>query len=611
MQTEACPVCGEDIPDGKFCAFCGARLSAGGAADRLRLDAYAVAPRQRVLRPWVTTTLFPQLPPPSRRVFRVGLIVVTGAAALFALLGWQGPVLTTCVLGLPILFAVYLHEIGFRRALPGRYFALALAVAVGTGFVWARIAGPVVAEAYLDEMGGRLGLGQLLLCGVAIPATYAFVLVAPAAVVRVLHRARGEALDGFTVGAVGATVANAAATATLLAPQVVMGEDQPVDTLLAEVLVEGVAWPLGSVAAGGVFGLALWFIPRAGVPQRYRRTVVVWASFFGALAFSIIMGVVDVAPIPVSVYLALQLLIALGAVLATRVVITDALLHEASDDDADGQLRCSECDHVVASKGFCTECGVAIRARSQTSREERRVRPAGFAEAAGAGKRGAGYVKVLGPVVGGVGLAAAATIMVATFVKPAPAAYACPPDCGRPPVGNPVETNPRYSGDDGAFSVAYPGEGTAYEITFDPPGMNGVRAKYISGDTGMLNLFGEPAQGRTAEQIAAAVLESKFPGASVAYEIPNASVGYEPGYGVVADVYPRDTSSTYNRLRVIVMAAVRHDYALIATAAGPYHEFSPDYGTGHPSGANLEVAMDMGKYVNSFRWFGDRRKRPQ
>lgn len=59
------------------------------------------------------------------------------------------------------------------------------------------------------------------------------------------------------------------------------------------------------------------------------------------------------------------------------------------------------------------------------------------------------------------------------------------------------------------------------------------------------------------------------------------------------------------------MAAVRHDYALIATAAGPYHEFSPDYGTGHPSGANLEVAMDMGKYVNSFRWFGDRRKRPQ
>jgi hypothetical protein len=54
------------------------------------------------------------------------------------------------------------------------------------------------------------------------------------------------------------------------------------------------------------------------------------------------------------------------------------------------------------------------------------------------------------------------------------------------------------------------------------------------------------------------------------------------------------------------MAAIRHDYALIAAASGPYHEFSPDYGPGHPSGANLEVAMDMGKYVNSFKWNGDR-----
>ncbi len=606
-----CPGCGEDIRDGNFCASCGARLSAGSAAGRLRLDAYAAAPRQRVLRPWVTTTLFPQLPPPSRRVFRVGLIVVTAAAVLFALLGWHGPVLATSVLGLPILFAVYLHEIDFRRTLPGRYLALALVVAVGLGFAWARIAGPVVADAYLDQMGGRLGLGQLLLCGVAIPATYALVLVTPAAIVRVLYRSRREALAGFTIGAVGATVVNAAATATLLAPQVVMGEDQPVDTLLAEVLVEGVAWPLGSVAAGGVFGLALWFIPRAGVPRRYRRKVVVWSAVAGAMAFSIIMGVVDVAPIPVSVYLALQLLIAVGAVLATRVVITDALLHEAADDDSDGQLRCSECDHVVAMKAFCTECGVAIRAGSRTSRQARHVGSTGLDEATHEGTRGVGYVKILGPVIAGVGLAAAATIMVATFIKPAPAPYACPPECGRPPVGNPVETNPRYSGDDGAFSVAYPGEGTAYEITFDPPGMNGVQARYVGGDTGMLNLFGEPAQGQTAKQIGEAVLKSKFPGASVAYEIPNASVGYEPGYGVVADVYPRDTSSTYSRLRVIVMTAVRHDYALIATAAGPYHEFSPDYGTGHPSGANLEVAMDMGKYVNSFKWFGDRRRRPQ
>jgi hypothetical protein len=147
-------------------------------------------------------------------------------------------------------------------------------------------------------------------------------------------------------------------------------------------------------------------------------------------------------------------------------------------------------------------------------------------------------------------------------------------------------------------------------VTFDPPGIKGVQLKYVGGDTGLVTLFGEQASERSPEQITQQILNSKYPGAVVDYEIPNASVGYQPGYGVVADVYPRATSSGYTRLRVIIMAAVRHDYALIAMASGPYHKFSPSYGTGHPSGANLEVAMDMGKYVNSFRWNGDRYGRP-
>jgi hypothetical protein len=44
---------------------------------------------------------------------------------------------------------------------------------------------------------------------------------------------------------------------------------------------------------------------------------------------------------------------------------------------------------------------------------------------------------------------------------------------------------------------------------------------------------------------------------------------------------------------------------LVAAAIGPYHKFSPDFGSGHPSGANLQLALDMGKYVNSFTWRGE------
>jgi len=54
-----------------------------------------------------------------------------------------------------------------------------------------------------------------------------------------------------------------------------------------------------------------------------------------------------------------------------------------------------------------------------------------------------------------------------------------------------------------------------------------------------------------------------------------------------------------------VMVAVKNDYALVAAATGPYHEFAPDFGSGHPSGANLQLALDMGKYVNSFSWRDD------
>ena len=31
----------------------------------------------------------------------------------------------------------------------------------------------------------------------------------------------------------------------------------------------------------------------------------------------------------------------------------------------------------------------------------------------------------------------------------------------------------------------------------------------------------------------------------------------------------------------------------------------PDFGSGKPSAVNLQIALDMGKYVNSFAWRGD------
>lgn len=179
--------------------------------------------------------------------------------------------------------------------------------------------------------------------------------------------------------------------------------------------------------------------------------------------------------------------------------------------------------------------------------------------------------------------------------------YHCPPDCGRPPNAAPLANLPRYVAPDGSFSVAYPPPGTAYEVT---TGAGGVTARYMAGDGGVLRLFSEPARGRVARRVVSDVIAGQFPNATVDYELPNALLGYQLGYGVVANFQRRGLSSRLD-LRTVIIAAVKDDLALIAVAEGPFRRFSQDFGPGPPSSANVEIAIDMGQYVESFHWKGD------
>lgn len=211
-------------------------------------------------------------------------------------------------------------------------------------------------------------------------------------------------------------------------------------------------------------------------------------------------------------------------------------------------------------------------------------------------------VRLLAIVVTGLAVVVAASAAMALWLTPPKATFVCPPDCGRPPIAKPVSTNPRFTPVGGEFSVSYPGEGTAYEATFQD---NGVVLNLLAGDGGTLRLFGQPANGQAPRQITKELIRTHYPEATFAYEIPNALVGYQLGYGEVADIFPVDGIGNDGRNRVLVMVAVKNDFALVAAAAGPYREFSPDFGSGHPSGANFQLALDMGKYVNSFTWRGD------
>lgn len=216
--------------------------------------------------------------------------------------------------------------------------------------------------------------------------------------------------------------------------------------------------------------------------------------------------------------------------------------------------------------------------------------------------RSTSAARMLLVVAVGAALVMAGSIALSLWLTPPKAQFVCPPDCGQPPISKPVAINPRFTPGSGEFSVSYPGPATAYKATFED---SGVVLDLLAGDGGTLRLFGQPANGHTPRQIANDLLREHYPDATLSYEIPNAFVGYQLGYGEVADDYPADAIGDDGRNRILIMVAVKNDFALIAAAAGPYREFTPDFGSGHPSGANFFLALDMGKYVNSFTWRGD------
>jgi hypothetical protein len=514
----------------------------GGGLGRLRWDRYVAAPDEQVLRLSVTSTLFPHLSLRSRNVFRIGLAALFLLLIALGVLRWQAPMIAVSALGLPLVFLLYLYEADIHRDLKLRILVPTALLGIGLGVGWALATGSLVAGFYDVSLANASSRRLAQLVGIAVPVGGAVLMLAPAVVMRLIRPTR-KSLDGFVIGSLSAISFTAAATLARMAPQFATGVtagDRPATVMLAQAGVLGVAIPVMTAAMGGLVGAALWF----GRWKLVVYSVLATLILFGAL------GLWEATPALEGVDLGAHVMFAVLALLALRIGLQNLLLreeHEGPDPDR----------RVTTHRWLLTT------------------------------------------MAAGLGVVVAAGITASVMATPREPRYTCPPDCGRPPIGEPIDINPRFVAEDGEFSVQYPSPGSLYEPTLYE---DWVALEYLGGDTGVLDLWGEPAGKRTARQVVEKMIADYYPDATLDYEIPNAMVGYEPGYGAVFDDYPQDTSGVFTRLRIVALAAVKNDYALVATAVGPYHEFTPDFGTGHPSGVNLALALDMGKYVNSFRW---------
>jgi hypothetical protein len=375
-----CRVCQTEVPEGEFCGLCGIPLKDHGASGPgwLRITAYSASPGEHLLRPNIVSSLFPHLSPSSRMPFLVGLIVIVLALLATSVFRLPAALITVAALGLPLLFLIYLQESDVYNDVPTGTLVATAGLGIGLGVGWVLVTGAVVAQAYDVGLGMGIAGSRILRDGLGVPLGGVILMLVPALLVRLFRRGAREALDGFAIGALGALMFTAAAQMTRLAPQFAGGmvaKARPMNGLIVEAGIRGVAVPLTAAAVGGLIGAALWFTRPDNKKHQHRNFVRIALACFALVVLLMYagLGLVDVARFPQLLQLALHLTVAAVALLALRIGLHLALLHEAHDEIlSDEPLLCPHCGTVVPDMAFCVACGAATRASSRSSRQARR-----------------------------------------------------------------------------------------------------------------------------------------------------------------------------------------------------------------------------------------------
>jgi hypothetical protein len=376
--SRQCPACRCAVPAAVFCGQCGADLEAAVSTFDvlLRPRVFAAAPREPVVVPRLTSSLFPRLPASARKPFRLALVLLLGAMVALSVLGANAALGAITILGGPLLFVLYMWQSDAFRDISRRALVIAFLTGSTLGVAWWLFTGRLLAGSYGVSTAAGLALQNLLAgFGLAVTVGGALILVLPPAVVRLLRVPVHEPMDGYVIGAFGALSYGCAASITWLFPQIFAGllDAQSSWRMFTDAITYGVIDPLTTAALGGLLGLALWFRP-SGRHSRQARTVVTICAVLMAVLF-VGIWVVDALSLPHAVEVAANLVQAGVALVLLRVAVQTVLLHETPDPATGDAVLCVHCEKVVPDAPFCVSCGAAARASSRSSRRLRRQCP--------------------------------------------------------------------------------------------------------------------------------------------------------------------------------------------------------------------------------------------
>ena len=412
-----CPTCGQPIPEGSFCVRCGAPQDQTLEHSRQRSQ-FAAAPGERRYAPWLTSTLFPQLPRHSDRHFRIVLVTCAVAVILLGALRLFGVALIVAALLMPLLTILYIYDVDVYDDEPARGFALTVLWGAVTGAVTGAIAKAITSSG--TSLIDRSSSSHVLVGGIVIPLLGVILMLAgPLLLLRV--RKYDNALDGASFGSACAATF-AAAEAVVVGVGVLSGGLRPIGATapwIERLLAIAVATPVLAMSTIGVAGAAIWLRYRA--PSQDRSALGPLGEPIVAVlaaAALIVLGAVTETFMPAGAWLVTLVVLDVIGLLLLRQALHVGLLEESLEHEIGEPIKCVNCGQMTPVHTFCVSCGVALRALPKGEHRagaRRRLTIAGVALLS----------------ITGIGFA------VAAVAAPAPRQTQCQQGtvCGAPPIG--------------------------------------------------------------------------------------------------------------------------------------------------------------------------------
>jgi RNA polymerase subunit RPABC4/transcription elongation factor Spt4 len=363
LTLNECPHCGNLVPVGVYCGYCGAHFS--DAAGRARFDSYAASPGEHLIRPTIISTLFPHLPHRHAHTFReafAGGVLIVLVLAAFRL---YTSALIAAALILPILYLLYLYEIEIYEHEPVTVIAATFLTGAALGAAYTLVTGKLVSASLSGTQQG------VFVSGVLLPVIAQLLMVAGPLLL--LSRAHfDEALDGLTFGvsaALGFTLAGVLTGYWHVFTSPLQGSAGVSAESVLRLFRTGIVVALVNATTTGMITAALWtFVHKRSRTRHFSHWRGLPATTAVAFGAQVALGLIGYFVRSLLLLVVVWAIAAVVLLVWLRVIVHHALLDEGADLFIGEPSACPECHRLVPTMLFCPVCGVARSASSKGAR---------------------------------------------------------------------------------------------------------------------------------------------------------------------------------------------------------------------------------------------------